>query len=51
MTTEERLDRLERLVQQLWKACHDFRIETDNCECGCCPDYTEIDIPDFPGDD
>jgi len=50
MTTEERLKRLECLVEELWRACRDFKIETNDCECECCPDYEQIDICDFPED-
>jgi hypothetical protein len=48
MNVEKRLDRLEKLIKQLWNACQSFGVESSNCESGCCPDYEKIDIPDFP---
>lgn len=47
MNTEERLVRLEKLVEQLWNACRNFEVEIDNCECGCCPTCATIDISYF----
>lgn len=45
MSVEERLSRIEKLVEQLWCACSEFKVEVDSCELGCCVDYAEIDIP------